>query len=145
MIRCLPSWLRNWRRRGSERTPSSKPKTFASSASSREEGLGVQGSLLWQFPEELAYANFQPCIVLWSRTIKQVANLDLTVHWEERIDDAQVQVGKISVPQPTEGMESLEPPVEVGCRGFPGQSLWRALGVLWVRGPACKKLFIDTR
>lgn len=42
---------------------------------------------------------------------------------------------KVSAPhyrEPAEGVESLEStvPVEVGCRGFPGQSLWRALGTL---------------
>ncbi|KAK0136942.1 hypothetical protein N1851_026875 [Merluccius polli] len=37
-------------------------------------------------------------------------------------------------------MESLEPPVEVSCRGFAGQSLWRALGLLGIEGPARKRL-----
>lgn len=42
-----------------------------------------------------------------------------------------MQVGEVSAPhcrEPAEGAWNL--PVEVCCRGFPGLSLWRALGML---------------
>ncbi|KAK0135475.1 hypothetical protein N1851_028686 [Merluccius polli] len=34
------------------------------------------------------------------------------------------------------GWKAWNLPVDVGCRGFTSQSLWRALGLLGIEGPA---------
>ena len=34
-------------------------------------------------------------------------------------------------------------PVEVGCRGFPGKSVWQSLGLLGIEGMARKRLVAD--
>lgn len=98
-----------------------------------------------KFPEEIAITSSQPDFVLWSKAIKQVALIELTVPWEERIKEAhERKLGKyqplIHCREPAERVESLESTSEVGCRGFSGQSLWRALGAIGVRGATCKNL-----
>lgn len=67
-----------------------------------------------KFPEEIAVTSLRLDIVLWSQATRQVALIELTVAWNL--------------------------PVEVGCRGFPGQSLWRTLGMLGVRETTRKNL-----
>lgn len=87
-----------------------------------------------KFPEEIANTNLRPDIVLWSRTTKQVALLELTVQWEERLVEVhEYKLGKyqsLILESQQRGWRAWNHPVEVGCRGFSGQSLWRALGVL---------------
>ena len=43
------------------------------------------------------------------------------------------------------GWRTWKLPVVVGCRGFAGQSLWRALGLLGIEGLARKKLVADVQ
>ncbi len=97
-----------------------------------------------KFPEEIVVTSLRPDIVLWSQATMQVALIELTVPWEERIEEAhERKLGKyqslISESQ-RRGWSAWNLPVEVGCRGFPGQSLWRALGMLGVRGATRKDL-----
>ena len=40
-----------------------------------------------KFPEEIAITSLRPDIVLWSQSTKQVALIELTVPWEERIEE----------------------------------------------------------
>lgn len=70
--------------------------------------------------------------------------IELMVPWEERIEEAQECKLKkyqdfILVSQQN-GWKAWNLPVEVGCRGFDGQLLWRALGMLGIEGPAKKRL-----
>ncbi|KAJ7998421.1 hypothetical protein DPEC_G00204760 [Dallia pectoralis] len=83
-----------------------------------------------KFPEKIAVTSLRLDIVLWSQTTWQVALIELTVPWEERIEKAhERKLGKyqslISESQQG-GWRAWNLPVEVGCRGFSGQSLWRA-------------------
>ncbi|CAC5362581.1 unnamed protein product [Mytilus coruscus] len=41
-----------------------------------------------QFPPQIAVTNQRPDIVIWSASTKQAILLELTVPWEERIEDA---------------------------------------------------------
>lgn len=97
-----------------------------------------------KFPEEIAVTSLQPDIVLWSQASKQVALIELTVPWEERIEQAHKRMlGKyqsLIFESQQRGWRTWNLPVEVGCRGFPLQSLWRALGMLGVRGTTHKNL-----
>lgn len=76
----------------------------------------------------------QPDIVLWSRTTKQVALLELTVQWEERLVEVHEykleKYQSLILESQQRGWRAWNLPMEVGCQGFSGQSLWRALGVL---------------
>ncbi|KAJ7993819.1 hypothetical protein DPEC_G00258670 [Dallia pectoralis] len=99
----------------------------------------------WRLTEDPSCALCKrPDIVLWSQATRQVALIELTVPWEERIEEAhERKLGKyqslISESQQA-GWRAWNLPVEVGCRGFLGQSLWRALGMLGVRGATRKNL-----
>ena len=73
--------------------------------------------------------------------------LELTVPWEERIEEANER--KLVKHQPLiedcqqRGWKSWCLPVEVGCRGFVGQSLWQALRILGVTGTVRKKMISE--
>ncbi len=73
--------------------------------------------------------------------------MELTVPWEDRTEEAHEQklerFQTLILESQQRGWRALNLPMEVGCRGFPGQSLWGALGVLGVRGSARKKLAAD--
>lgn len=89
-------------------------------------------------------ASLRPDIVLWSQDSKQVVLVELTIPWEERMKEAhKYKVGKyqpLILESQQKRWKAWNLPVEVGCRGFPIQSLWRTLGVLGVRGSAHKNL-----
>eukprot|EP00064_Thunnus_orientalis_P001927 superscaffoldBa00000132_g1931 len=75
--------------------------------------------------------------IRWSRTTKQVALLELTGPWEERIEEAHKhKLGKyqsLILENQQREWRAWNLLVEGGCRGFPGQSLWKALESLGKR------------
>ena len=91
-----------------------------------------------KFPSEIAETTLRPDIVIWSKKTKQVVLVELTVPWEERMEEAHEK--KKAKYQPLledcqdRGWRTWNLPVEVGCRGFVGQSLWRCLGTLGIKG-----------
>ena len=91
-----------------------------------------------QFPTEVASTNKRPDIVIWSPSSRQVIIVELTVPWEERMEDAfERKMGKyqeLVADCQGRGWRVWCFPVEVGTRGFVGQSLWRALRVIGVIG-----------
>ena len=101
-----------------------------------------------KFPEEIAHTSLRPDIVLWSKGTKQVVLMELTVPWEERIEEAYERELKkyqaLILESQQNGWKAWNLPVEVGCRGFAGRSLWRALGLLGIEGPARKRLVANT-
>ena len=68
--------------------------------------------------------------------------LELTVPWEERTDEAherkRSKYQELAEMCREKGYKTWIFPVEVGCRGFPAQSVWRALGALGIKGRARK-------
>ncbi|XP_056314571.1 uncharacterized protein LOC130229674 [Danio aesculapii] len=97
-----------------------------------------------KYPEEIAQTSLRPDIVLWSRGTKQVVLIELTIPWEERMEEAHERKLKkyqsLILESQENGWRAWNLPVEVGCRGFAGQSLWRALGWLGIEGMARKRL-----
>ncbi|XP_052777991.1 uncharacterized protein LOC128215335 [Mya arenaria] len=91
-----------------------------------------------KFPEEVAHTNLRPDIVLWSRSPKLVVLVELTVPWEERCEEAyELKTGKYHDLVDTyreRGWKTWLFPVEVGCRGFPIQSVWKMLGAVGIKG-----------
>lgn len=68
-----------------------KSKGVLASASDWEMQADLKKQL--KFPEEIAHTSFKPYIyrpdiVLWSKGTKQVVLIELTVPWEERMEEA---------------------------------------------------------
>ncbi|KAL7854779.1 hypothetical protein SRHO_G00169690 [Serrasalmus rhombeus] len=89
-----------------------------------------------RFPDIIAATTLRPDIVLMSRATKQVVLLELTVPWEDRIEEAQVRKKAKYVDLVAEcwrnGWKARYKPIEVGCWSFAGQSLYWALGLLGI-------------
>ncbi|XP_069118928.1 uncharacterized protein [Argopecten irradians] len=119
------------------------------------EGSGVLGTAEdWQlradlngrmtFPPEIAVTNQRPDIVIWSSSSKQAVLVELTVPWEDRINDAyerkQAKYQDLVSDCQQRGWRMWCLPVEVGCRGFVGQSMWRALRIIGITGIERRRL-----
>ncbi|XP_019639908.1 PREDICTED: uncharacterized protein LOC109481752 [Branchiostoma belcheri] len=90
------------------------------------------------FPEEISSTNLKPDVVLWSTQTKQIVLVELTVPWEERIEEAYerkaLKYQNLLQDCVEKGWRSWCFPIEIGCRGFVAQSAWRALGTLGIVG-----------
>lgn len=95
-----------------------------------------------KFPEEVTHTSLRPDIVIWSRSPKLVIMVELTVPWEERVEEShETKKGKYQDLADTcrdRGWKTWVFPVEVGCRGFPSQSVWKMLGAVGIKGGARK-------
>ncbi|XP_076113544.1 uncharacterized protein LOC143081178 [Mytilus galloprovincialis] len=122
------------------------------------EGLGILGTASdWQmtadihqrmsFPAEIAATSLRPDIVIWSQGTKQAVLLELTVPWEYRIEEAyerkMAKYQQLVEDCKQRGWRTWCMAIEVGCRGFAGQSMWRALRTLGVVGAERKKLITE--
>ena len=91
-----------------------------------------------KFPPEIAVTCKRPDLVLWSRTTKQVVLMELTVPWEEGVEEAyerkMLSYSELVQECRTRGWKTWCLPFEVGCRGFAAQSLWRCLKTLGILG-----------
>ncbi|KAK7919076.1 hypothetical protein WMY93_010360 [Mugilogobius chulae] len=91
-----------------------------------------------KFPSHITKTSLRPDIVLFSDSTKQVVMLELTVPWEDRLEEAfERKLTKYE--QLTEscqgaGWKARCLPIEVGCRGFVAQSLSRAFSTLGIEG-----------
>ena len=96
-----------------------------------------------KFPEEIVVTNKRPDIVVFSRRTKQVVMIELTVPWEERVEESNER--KLAKYQPlvdackAKGWRTWCFAVEVGCRGFVAQSMWRMFGRLGIVGQSRKR------
>lgn len=90
-----------------------------------------------KFPEEKTHTSLRPDVALWSKGIKQEVFIELTVPWEERLEEAHERKLKKNQALIFESQQNewkvWNPPVEIRCRGFAGRSLWRALGLLGLK------------
>ena len=96
-----------------------------------------------QFPQEIAQTTLRPDIVIWSRNPKRVVMVELTVPWEERIEEShelkRSKYEDLAQSCKSNGWNTQVFPIEVGCRGFPSQSVWRMLGALGIKGATRKR------
>ena len=100
------------------------------------------------FPTHIAITDKRPDIILFSDETKQVVLIELTVPWETRVEEAYERKKK--------SYEELRGdcfdndwtcwcfPVEVGCRGFPSQSLLNTAKHLGIRAKSRKKLLRES-
>ncbi|XP_076080058.1 uncharacterized protein LOC143050834 [Mytilus galloprovincialis] len=122
------------------------------------EGLGILGTASdWQmtadihqrmsFPAEIAATSLRPDIVICSQGTRQAVLLELTVPWEDRIEEAyerkMAKYQQLVEDCKQRGWRTWCMAIEVGCRGFAGQSMWRALRTLGVVGAERKKLITE--
>ena len=132
----------NFIRSGENAAAGQRSKGILASANDWEMQVDLKKQL--KFPEEIAHTSLRPDMVLWSRGTKQVVLIELTVPWEERIEEAYERKLKKYQALILESQENRwkawNLPVEVGCRGFAGQSLWRTLRRLGIEGVAKKRL-----
>ncbi|KAK7901244.1 hypothetical protein WMY93_018013 [Mugilogobius chulae] len=77
-----------------------------------------------KFPPHIAETMLRPDIVLWSNSSKQVLMIELTVPWEERMEEANERkrdkYEELKSNCQNRGWRAKCWPVEVGCRGFVG-------------------------
>ena len=76
--------------------------------------------------------------MLWSGNRKQVVMVELTVPWEERVEESnhlkRIKYEGLLQECVANGWQTWVLPVEVGCRGFPAQSAWNAMRILGLVG-----------
>ena len=96
-----------------------------------------------RFPPDLCATKLRPDIVLRSNAIKLLIIIELTVPWEDRLEEAH----ELKAAKYAELVESVQSrgwqvryfPVEVGARGFPALSVRRMFIELGLSSHVCKK------
>lgn len=96
-----------------------------------------------KFPEAVAKTTPRPDIVLTSAVSKQVILFELTVPWEEKLEEAherkRAKYADLVEECRNNGWRTRCQPIEVGCRGFVGQSLCRAYKMLGITGASQRR------
>ncbi|CAC5421781.1 unnamed protein product [Mytilus coruscus] len=128
------------------------------SKDSTPEGFGILATATdWKFtadiqqrmsfPAEIAATSLRPDMVLWSQGTRQTVLLELTVPWEERMDEAHerkmAKYQQLVTDCQQLGWRTWCFTIEEGCRGFAGLTVWQALRTLGVEGAEGKKLFSE--
>ena len=78
------------------------------------------------FPAEIAATTLRPDLVLWSPSLKSVYITELTVPWENSVEEAyerkKLRYTELAADAQQRGWKAKVYPVEVGCRGFVASS-----------------------
>lgn len=89
------------------------------------------------FPQ-VVQTSLRPDMVLWSEEAKKIILIELTVPWEDGCSEAHerkaTKYHELVQQCRDKGWQAWLFPVEVGCRGFPAQSVWNTLTALGIRG-----------
>ncbi|KAJ8406497.1 hypothetical protein AAFF_G00300710 [Aldrovandia affinis] len=95
------------------------------------------------FPSEIASTNLRPDWVLWSPSIKSIYIIELTVPWENSVEEAyerkNLRYTELTADAKQRGWNAKVYPVEVGCRGFVASSTIRLLKDLGSHGQALRQ------
>lgn len=91
-----------------------------------------------QFPKEVLSTTLRPDIIMWSLEGKKIILVELTVPWEEGCEEAaerkRAKYQQLVQDSRDKGWTTWLMTVEVGCRGFPAQSVWNLLTKVGLRG-----------
>ncbi|KAE8295057.1 hypothetical protein D5F01_LYC05980 [Larimichthys crocea] len=83
------------------------------------------------FPPKIAVTNVRPDLLLWSKSCRRVFIVELTVPWEEAINEAferkRLRYANLAAEAEDQGWNIFVHSVEVGCRGFVACSTLRLL------------------
>ena len=78
------------------------------------------------FPSHIVQTRERPDIVVWSENIKRILLVELTVPWEENMEEAferkKERYENLRAECEEKGWSCRVLPIEVGCRGFVGYS-----------------------
>lgn len=95
------------------------------------------------FPPEIASTNLRPDLVFWSPSQKTAYIIELTVPWENCVEEAyerkKLRYAELAAEATQRGWNTKVYPVEVGCRGFVASSTIRLLKELGIHGQALRK------
>ncbi|TWW71631.1 hypothetical protein D4764_16G0001280 [Takifugu flavidus] len=95
------------------------------------------------FPQHIVTTSLRPDMIIISEASKYLIMLELTVPWEERIEETnerkRAKYQELVEDCRGRGWRTFYEPIEVGCRGFAGLSLCKVFGRLGVTGPAKKR------
>ena len=100
-----------------------------------------------RFPTEITITSLRPDIVVWSTKARAVHLIELTVPSEEGIEAAferkKAKYSELAAECREAGWKATIYPVEVGCRGYVGQSATRLLRDAGVTGGKLRKAIKD--
>lgn len=117
-------------------------------ATARDWQLLVDLEQQLKFPNHIVTTTLRPDIVLLSESTKQVVLLELTVPWEDRLEEAFERKlakyeGLVSECRQA-GWRARCLPIEVGSRGFAARSLCRAFSLLGIDGVRRRRAIYNT-
>ncbi|XP_062272394.1 LOW QUALITY PROTEIN: uncharacterized protein LOC133978067 [Scomber scombrus] len=96
-----------------------------------------------KFPAHIAATSLRPDMIITSEASRHLIMLELTVPWEERIEEAnerkRAKYQELVEDCRGRGWRTFYEPIEVGCSGFAGRSLCKVLSRLGVTGAAKKR------
>lgn len=91
-------------------------------------------------PTEIASTNLRPDFLLWSPLLMAAYLIELTVSWEDSVEEAyerkKLCFAELAAEAKECGWNTKVHPVEVGCRGFVASSTIRLLKDLGSHGQA---------
>src|SRR4029434_7588942 len=121
---CLPPTEHhiNFVREGGGRRSTRPKQTPTLVCSDQEWSMRVDLGRQLQFPSEITTTSLRPDIVVWSTKVKTALLIELTVPWEEGIERKKTKYSELAAECREAGWKTTIYPVEVGCRGFVGQS-----------------------
>ena len=94
------------------------------------------------FPAEIAATTLRPDLLLWSPSLKSVYITELTVPWENSVEEAyerkKLRYTELAADAQQRGWKAKVYPVEVGCRGFVASSTIKLLKDLGIHGQALR-------
>ncbi|XP_066304530.1 uncharacterized protein [Branchiostoma lanceolatum] len=89
------------------------------------------------FPS-VVHTRLRPDAVLWSEEGKKIVLIELTVPWEERCEEEyerkKNKYQDLLQECRDKGWQAWLFPIEIGCRGFPAQSVWKMMTALGIAG-----------
>ncbi|XP_061571176.1 uncharacterized protein LOC133424524 [Cololabis saira] len=129
--------------------PQSQAKPAASLLTSAVDwDLRVDLGKQLKFPDYITTTSLRPDIVLSSVSSRQVLLIELTVPWEDRIEEAnerkRSKYQELVEQCQRRGWKARCEPIEVGCRGFAGRSLCKVFTLLGITGAAKRKAIKST-
>uniref|UniRef100_A0A3B1JAJ2 Reverse transcriptase domain-containing protein n=1 Tax=Astyanax mexicanus TaxID=7994 RepID=A0A3B1JAJ2_ASTMX len=107
-------------------------------ATAKDWQLSVDLEKQLKFPQHIVATTLRPDILLVSEETKNILLIELTVPWEDRLDEAherkRTKYEELVIDCRKQGWKAKCMPIEVGCRGFAGQSLYKTLSALGITG-----------
>ena len=123
-------------RAGEKPSAAARATSLGLLATAQDWELKVDLGKQLKFPETVATTTLWPDMQLISETSKQIILLELTVLWEDRIEEAnerkRAKYTELVEECQNNGWRARCEPIELGWRGFAGQSLCRAYNILGI-------------